>query len=543
MTQTNQTAAEAKEQPDSTGGIKETLESILVAFILAFIFRAFVVEAFVIPTGSMAPTLLGAHMRFVCKDCGYPFDVSYNTDGEDMNIPARAKLPTRVYCPNCGYEIPATSDRAALSDASYPRVRYGDRILVLKYLYLLQDPKRWDVVVFKSPVDPATYDYSQNYIKRLVGLPGETLMILDGNLYVSHRNVPMEQLRPEDFTIQTKPPEAQEALWRIVYNNDYHPQGLDRDTGAWDQPWQPTPGSTGWKQPEKSNPAGDRVFRFADKNGSGTLQFSQTDGGGRQTHALSDWLAYDQASQQQPESRTGETVNDLKMSLIYTRQEGSGPLRLKLSNRDDIFVAEIGPTSAQLLHGKAGEEPRPLGQRAELPRTSSLKLDFINVDYQVTLKVNGTTLLQTTPDQYRPDVAALLANVYQSVPMPTVQIEADRQVCEVAHLSLWRDVYYLSRSAKRASPLEFPTNLVRLSDVPGKKEYFVLGDNSLMSLDARYWDAPIHLPQENLDVAAGRVPERFLLGKAFFVYWPAGYPPVEAAPSIVPNFGEMRFIH
>src|SRR5436190_16909449 len=57
--------------------VKETLESILVAFILAFIFRAFVVEAFVIPTGSMAPTLLGAHTRFRCNDCGWRFTVNY----------------------------------------------------------------------------------------------------------------------------------------------------------------------------------------------------------------------------------------------------------------------------------------------------------------------------------------------------------------------------------------------------------------------------------------------------------------------------------
>ena len=57
--------------PKSTSGnIKETVESILVAFILAFIFRAFIVEAFVIPTGSMAPTLMGAHMQFTCSHCG-----------------------------------------------------------------------------------------------------------------------------------------------------------------------------------------------------------------------------------------------------------------------------------------------------------------------------------------------------------------------------------------------------------------------------------------------------------------------------------------
>ena len=49
----------SKPPAPSDGSVKETIESILVAFILAFIFRAFVVEAFVIPTGSMGPTLMG----------------------------------------------------------------------------------------------------------------------------------------------------------------------------------------------------------------------------------------------------------------------------------------------------------------------------------------------------------------------------------------------------------------------------------------------------------------------------------------------------
>ena len=62
--------------------------------------------------------------------------------------------------------------------------------------------------------------------------------------------------------------------------------------------------------------------------------------------------------------------------------------------------------------------------------------------------------------------------------------------------------------------------------------------------DGRFWDAPVELEHEgNLHVEQGRVPGRFMLGKAFFVYWPAGYRPLtNQAPAVVPNFGEMRFI-
>ena len=148
-------AARASKITPEPGGIKDTIESILIAFILAFVFRAFVVEAFVIPTGSMAPTLLGAHMRFTCEDCGYSFDVNFQgkNEGEDIVIPrnagpvlardqfGRIVQQNKVYnitCPNCGF-------RLRPDDTTNPPVHYGDRILVLKYLYLFQEPHRWDV--------------------------------------------------------------------------------------------------------------------------------------------------------------------------------------------------------------------------------------------------------------------------------------------------------------------------------------------------------------------------------------------------------------
>src|SRR5437588_5521024 len=169
------TSAPAVKSSDAgEGNIKETIESILVAFILAFIFRAFVVEAFLIPTGSMAPTLLGAHMRFRCPDCGYRFDVNYSaaSSGDDMVIPSEAKEVYRVFCPNCGYKLQQIDPTNQQNNTNQPSVHYGDRILVLKYLYLFSDPQRWDVVVFKSPDNepgerPPTY--TQNYIKRLIG--------------------------------------------------------------------------------------------------------------------------------------------------------------------------------------------------------------------------------------------------------------------------------------------------------------------------------------------------------------------------------------
>ena len=57
------------------GAGRETVESIVVAFVLALLFLSFEAEAFVIPTGSMAPTLMGRHRDLVCETCGDDYRV------------------------------------------------------------------------------------------------------------------------------------------------------------------------------------------------------------------------------------------------------------------------------------------------------------------------------------------------------------------------------------------------------------------------------------------------------------------------------------
>jgi signal peptidase I len=542
------------------GGIKETLESILIAFILAFIFRAFVVEAFVIPTGSMAPTLMGAHMRFRCPDCGYRFDVNYpsESEGDDMNIPSVAG-PIRVmdgarivdgrrvpvshlepfyyptYCPNCGYKIDRENPTNEEDAAQNPPVYYGDRILVLKYLYLFRDPHRWDVVVFKNPNDP-THQYQTNYIKRLIGKPGETIMVLDGNVYIAN-NAGTE---PSDFTVQTKPRWAQEALWRIVYDNDFYPKGRQRDDGQpWVQPWQQQGDGTGWNLGDANTV--QRVFKFDNAGGASTITFNK-DANPNQ-NAMTDWVAYDVTGSPGPPTN----VSDLKLDCFYQRNSGDGPLRMQLTKREEQFTAEIYSDHVQLLHSHAGGLPVAVGDPVAIsPQSGPMHIEFSNVDYRVTLRIGTRDLIQTTPEQYHPDIPALLEefrNGGLAPPPPTVQINAGHQSCVLSHVSLWRDVYYTTSephsSMTWAIPKNFPHHLVHL----GKDEYFVLGDNSAISGDARYWTIPVELPDENLFCEPGRVPGRFLLGKAFFVYWPAGFRPVSGAPSIIPDFGDMRFIH
>ena len=63
----------------------------------------------------------------------------------------------------------------------------GSRVVVLRPAYLFSDPKRGDIVVFKYPDDE-----TQNYAKRIIGLPGETIEIRDGLVYVNGFEEPLE---------------------------------------------------------------------------------------------------------------------------------------------------------------------------------------------------------------------------------------------------------------------------------------------------------------------------------------------------------------
>ena len=81
---------------------------------------------------------------------------------------------TDVTCPLC--RTTTNVDPRTPEGRQFPTYG-GDRILVSKFTFDFNDPHRWDVTVFKYPGEAQT-----NYIKRLVGLPGETVRIRHGDL-------------------------------------------------------------------------------------------------------------------------------------------------------------------------------------------------------------------------------------------------------------------------------------------------------------------------------------------------------------------------
>ena len=132
----------------STGGVVDTVKTVVYAVLIALVVRTVAYEPFNIPSGSMVPTLLVGDYLFVSK---YSYGYS------------RYSLP---------FGFPLFSGRI-----------------------FFHSPERGDVVVSKLPTDNST-----DYIKRLIGLPGDRIQMKAGNLYINDQLVPRKRI--QDYLYQ-----------------------------------------------------------------------------------------------------------------------------------------------------------------------------------------------------------------------------------------------------------------------------------------------------------------------------------------------------
>src|ERR1700729_2661051 len=109
--------------PHPTEGHRNTFEAISVPFILALVVRGFEAQAFVIPTGSMAPTLMGRHKEIACPQCGFTYAVNASQEAEAHSA---SQFVYSGLCVNCRYQ--------ATHLDSAPSFK-GDRILVMMFPY------------------------------------------------------------------------------------------------------------------------------------------------------------------------------------------------------------------------------------------------------------------------------------------------------------------------------------------------------------------------------------------------------------------------
>jgi len=126
--------------------ISENLKTLFYALIIAVIIRSLFLQPFYIPSSSMEPTLLVGDRLFVTK-----YSYGYSKHSFPFSPP------------------------------------------ILKGRIIFNEPKRGDVVVFKTPADNRT-----DYIKRLIGLPGDKIQFIDGNLYLNNSEILKSKTSSDD---------------------------------------------------------------------------------------------------------------------------------------------------------------------------------------------------------------------------------------------------------------------------------------------------------------------------------------------------------
>jgi len=584
----------------SLAAIREIVESIAIAFMLAFLFRTFEAEAFVIPTGSMAPTLLGRHKDLTCAQCGHQFQVSASDEVDSETGRFTGRQVIGGTCPVCRYSMHVGAGNP--QGREYPSYK-GDRILVVKFPYQFGEPQRWDVAVFKYPGGAKT-----NFIKRIVGLPGETIMIRNGDLF-ARPAVPEDfhstyVLNLEEFRILRKPPEKVRAMLQLVYDNDRTQRSWIEK--GWPPRWvsEPTQSGRGWSvsedyrsfsiaSPESGEvawlryrhlvPSYDEWQRLLHGKGQGIASLQPqlisdfcsynsevSQGGGGWFPSSESWgpLAYSSYPgwsydplRPTPKQLGLHWVGDLAVEFQVEVVTPRGNLLLELVEGGRLFQCNLNLESGQAVASiDALPEFRALTS-TPIKRKGKFWVMFANVDDCLYLWVNGKPMSFETTGEYSP-----MDNAKPTLrDREPVRIGARGTEVTVRHLRVYRDIYYIAYRANGGissqqmiddfvvspyTPLTGETVTRVLSDCHSygaartrmvwfpldKDQFLVLGDNSPESMDSRLWEG------RNFEYYVKR---ELLIGRALFIYWPRSLdriPGTNIPIRFFPNFWRMRYV-
>lgn len=506
-------------QQSTEPSVIETLQALIVAFVLAMMFRGFVLEGFVIPTGSMAPILLGEHTLVASPRTGFEYAVESSTQQTSRIHP---DVEHEMTDPMIG---PQEMVQRVTNSELISRARPGDRILVLKYLYGLYGPKRWDVVVFKNPTRP-----QQNYIKRLIGLPNETVWLADGDVFV--RSTGSNDF--EDFRIQRKPEFVQRAVWQPIFDLNYFPG----DPTELSQPWPPWHGD-GWSFHES-----DRSVRHDGADGTtAMLRWNN------RLRAIDDWNPYNLEELTPGTGSEGSfSVSDLRIATSITPASDGLVTVFRLISRAHLFECVLTGSNAELRFRavEADDESSYLarisGSIRPLRANEARRVEFWHVDQSLKLFVDDRLIAEL---EYDWDARTRLEHATGSVDgwhasQPDLEWRFENSAVTLHNLRVDRDLYYEPARIERGAPA-FGTHPDHFAQL-GPDHFFMCGDNSPASSDGRKWDPPHPLVSQQIDPTRFVVHRRLLIGKAFFVYFPAPHSLTDDGARFVPDFGKLRFI-
>lgn len=556
-----------EKSPKPAHGPKETITSLIVAFVFAFVFRGFVVEAFVIPTGSMAPTLLGKHVRFQSPESGEVWTVDPTQDGQNswVGVGNDPGVMTATD-PETGAQI-GEQLRAELG--MHKPMLAGDRIFVLKYLYSVYDPARFDVVVFKFPGRPddnMRTGEQENYIKRLIGLPGEEIALADGDVFRRPAAKEPGAASHSDWAgagweIARKSERTQRALWQPIYSSVYAPLHPEHDLRAWfKNPW------VGRTPDGASDPAWNTEGRTYAYSGTGPTTLAWDN----DARHITDRYSYNERPKGFPYVNSEFPVSDVRMAMGVEPERDGMTLRACLETRQHEFQAEIAGDKVTIrmrpvTTDAGGQNPgewRVLGEAAAphpLRAGRVTNVEFWHVDQTVQLWIDGERIAS---GEYTWSPAERIAfatgfpadtllragaggnplddtDIYHE---PRLRWELDGSPVTLYRVRLDRDLFYRPAVYRQGTARAGQPALGTHPSQPlvlGPDQFFVCGDNSPNSADGRLWDQTDPWVAEQIDATPGIVPRDLLIGKAFFVYFPSLHKEKRVP---VPDVGRMRFI-
>ncbi|QGQ24150.1 signal peptidase I [Gimesia benthica] len=562
-----QTDSRTEEVPERTSLMRMVVESVVALAIAVILFRTFEAEGYMISTGSMAPSLLGYHKQVTCPRCDYSFTygVAYDESvsanrfqGASGEADVNAGVGEYATCPNCNTN--------SIDLTHVPR-NEGDQLLVFKHAYYLKPPRRWEVVVFQNPIKP-----TQAYVKRVVGLPGEKVQVKQGDLYINGE-------------IQRKELKTQRAVRQLVYDNRYQPQDddffqprfipVEQEDEAGGQSNQWSPRERGFVHTaDQDNPLAESHWSWV------KYQHWIRQGGHHETSVpLEAWPAevdppepvigavhYDEQKQQltchgalSPDdcqrwlNQSEDEEFRYALALLYEKSHvapvvddyayNSGvenqkaipvhdfmfECQLQVSGREGAFAIEMqnGQHQFRTLIDFAqqqvslwvDDQQQPLRSEPlhDAFRSGPVRLEMSVMDRQVLCAVDGKLL-------YQPLLFSESTTPRKEIREP-VRFGCQGARVQVADLKLFRDIHYTR--GKGLHGVEEPYEL-------DERSYFVLGDNSPVSLDSRSW-------------ADGKVDRKYLLGKPFLVHLPSRQGEVKFGNHIghirIPDFSRIRYIH
>lgn len=531
---------------DGSGvSLRQIIDLIICLVITVSCARTFIVEGYMISTGSMAPSLLGYHKRVVCPLCQTPFELGVDFDEADGFVSENPDDPTHSTCPNCGED--------EIDIRSVPKTQ-GDQLLVHKNVFSLRDPDRWEVVVFSNPALA-----TEAYVKRVIGRPRESVQVKNGDVFINGERARknLAQCLATEITVYDDSRRPTDSEWRSRWTvgkaweqteSGFISAGVNEWSWVRYRHWLRSGGN---HRSEASIDATQlAAARRSISNGDGfgfvtndLVEFDELRSKLRIRGVMSEELRnHLRAASSDAKYRAAVNklaarshlapiqdnygynwsrptkpviVRDVGAEMTISSDQRAGEFVVQLEAPTDTFeiVFNLETGDAQLFGHENGVTLQS-GRFAPSALSQGAVIAVRQTDGQLLVTFNGEQVFETL---------VLPEGDNQKMSHEPIAFAAHGASVSVSGVRITRDIHY-TEDGRNGVDEEF---------VLGDEEYFVLGDNSPRSSDSRKWaNAPVH--------------KSYLIGKPVIVHLPSSPKALKFGSNNylirIPEFSKIRYI-